>query len=215
MNEIQVNNQITMTAKEIADVFGYNFMYVTRKAKELYPEKIEHGKTAHFTEHEVIEIKRALSGRMVEAPKTHHEILKGGFEFIEYIKELEAEKAKLEERVAGMLEFQNEQIEKYKGVLTLQDLEDALILKYDLPAGTKENIMSALKYNKLIGKYGEPLEPYLTKGYFFLDGDVHVENGTVYDWGRVHFYEKTLNWLIQEFKKDARSGRRCKLYEVK
>lgn len=55
MNEL--SKEKTMTIKEVAEVFGTSVETITLKVRELFPDKMKHGKTTYLNEKEVTLIK--------------------------------------------------------------------------------------------------------------------------------------------------------------
>jgi hypothetical protein len=75
MNDLTMQGDKRMTTGEIAGALGVSVDKITRSAKELFPNRLEQGKTTRWTEAEVTAIKYNLrkSAEVIGLPKTELE----------------------------------------------------------------------------------------------------------------------------------------------
>jgi DNA-binding Lrp family transcriptional regulator len=60
MNELTMQGDKRMTVREVADVFGVDISTVTKRVRELFPQKVRNGVTTYLDEAEVTRLKMEL-----------------------------------------------------------------------------------------------------------------------------------------------------------
>ena len=170
----------TMTVKEVAAVLGVSRELITKRIRELYPEKMRHGSTTYLNEAEVTVIKKRIEQnahlatsydhtKLMDMPKTNLEkqlLIRQAMQIQnEMIAELEAEN----ERLKTEVETQKPKAEYYDALIERGNATNIRNTAKELNIPEKQFIKMLLVdgflYRDASGQLC-PYSEYVKKGYF-------------------------------------------------
>ncbi|MGP1529855.1 MAG: phage antirepressor KilAC domain-containing protein [Treponema sp.] len=170
----------TMTVKEVAEVLGVSRELITKRIRELFPEKMQHGSTTYLNEAEVTVIKKRIEQnahlatsydrtKLVDMPKTNlekHLLIRQAMQLQnEMIAELEAENKKLKTE----LETQKPKAAYYDALIERGNSTSIRNTAKELNIPEKQFVKKLLVDGFLYrDKKGQlcPYAEYIQKGYF-------------------------------------------------
>lgn len=152
----ELSAEKTMTVKEIAAALEVSVELITKKAKELYPEKIRNGHTSYFNEIEVTEIKNNLVKKYeVETKEDKKQILKRAFEI------LNDENEELRQKILE----DAPKIETYNSFLSADNWMTMNNVAHTIGVG-RNGLFKVLRDKKILMKDNTPYQKYMESGYF-------------------------------------------------
>lgn len=186
MNNLQAcKEKQVMTMQQIAQAMGVSYDTVNRCVKRIFPNKLQHGKTAYFDESEVACISKELKSNTavlshqtvevsatVKNTSTRLEVLANYKAATQAMIELlEAEKAELQaenERQKQQLIEAAPKVDFYNAVTESKDCIDmAQVAKLLNVKGIgRNNLIEILKEKGVLDKKKQPYQKYVDRGYF-------------------------------------------------
>ena len=202
----------TMTMQQIADAIGVSYDTINRCVKRIFPDKLQHGKVAHFDEKEVACISKELKNNTsvlshqtvavsatVKNSTTRTEILENYKAATQaFVELIAAEKEELRKR-AELAESSLSRLTNASGEKTVQEV--AKILGYG-----SNNFYALLRGMGIFYKdngINLPKQEYINSGYFIVKVENFTRNGEDCTYSRIFVTAKGLTWLEKKTKESA------------
>ncbi len=207
-------NEKTMTVKEVSEVLGVSTDLIKKRVRELFPNKMENGKTTFLNETEITAIKKRIEQnahlvtyddrhRLAEMPKTNLEkqlLIRQAMQLQnEMIAELEAENKQLKQENAEIKPKAElaEALTSSKQAISMAEAEKVL----GLPFG-RNTAFRKLRQAKILNKDNVPYQEYCNRGYFRVkETKWKTKSGEVKITITTEVYQKGMNFLRNLFIK--------------
>jgi len=180
----------TMTIKEVANVLGVDVDTIHHHVRNLYPDLMSHGKTTRLDQIQVTEIKKKmqLTNALVSS-KTELEIIRGGFEYIQWMQSKIVELEKQKEEDLPKIEF-HDAVANVEGKRKVGDASKELKLL------SPNKLFAQLRNDQILMKDNLPYQEFIERGYFEVN--VTLKNDQTYS--TTYVTNKGMIWLEKKYK---------------
>lgn len=151
----------TMTIKEFADVMGTTEEAIKWHIRKEYPDLMKNGIQTHLDQIQVTHIKsKMIATSGLVGAKTELEIIKGGFEYIQWMQSKIVELEKQKEENLTKIEF-HDAVTSSEKCFTMSEAVKLL----NLTLG-RNKFYVLLKADKILKDDREPYQQYIDQNYF-------------------------------------------------
>ena len=179
----------TMTIKEFADVMGTTEEAIKWHIRKEYPDLMQNGVQTRLDQIQVTHIKSKMTATSgLVGAKTELEIIKGGFEYIQWMQSKIVELEKQKEENLTKIEF-HDAVASTEGKRKIGDASKELKLL------SPNKLFELLRNDHILMKDNLPYQEYISRGYF----EVNVTEKNGYTFSTTYVTNKGLIWLQKKY----------------
>lgn len=209
----ELNNEKTVTIKELSELFEVSKDVIIKRVKELFPDKMQHGKTTYLNEYEVTLLKKRLlqNSSLISTVDDRKQLqninteLERNMIVMQAFNILQEDNVKLKEENNNLqlkleqakpaIEFTN-QVLKSKDSILIRDF--AKIIKDENINIGEKRLFTLLRDNNILMKNNIPYQKYMDMGLFEViekpyntPYGIHLSKTTmITPKGQIYFVEK-------------------------